>query len=267
MAAAEGEVLDEHVALVIPDPYNHSVTVQIGSLLDLLSLGERQHLGLAHNVVEVPDSDLVIGAEDEAVILVHVPDYTELSPCIFVDVVVVAVQMVRGDVGQNGDVGLEVIHIVQLETAEFQNMDVMVLRGHEHGVALPDVAAQPHVQTRLLEQVVDQRGRSGLAVASRDADLLRRVITPGEFDFRDYMDACIGNFPDNRGAQRNAWAFDHLIGIENELLGVGSALERNVPVPEHCGILVPDLPAVGKKDIEPFDFCEDRSTHAALTAS
>ena len=43
---------------------------------------------------------------------------------------VVAVQMIRCDVHQYGDIGTEVIHIVQLERTELDDVIVMVFFGY-----------------------------------------------------------------------------------------------------------------------------------------
>ena len=91
--------------------------------------------------------------------------------------------MVRGDVGDDRYVSLEVIYIVKLETAELEHIDVMLLSSHLVGVTLADVAAQSDVQTCVLEEVIDQGSSGGLAVASCDAHLLCRVISSRELDF------------------------------------------------------------------------------------
>ena len=62
--------------------------------------------------------------------------------------------MVRGNVHQDGDIGAELIHIVQLEGAEFDNIIVVLLHGHLQGKAVADVACQPYIQSRTLEDVV-----------------------------------------------------------------------------------------------------------------
>ena len=64
--------------------------------------------------------------------------------------VVVAVQVVRGDVRDDGDVRLEVVHVVQLEAADLQHVVVEVLGRDLVGVGLADVAAEAHVQAGVL---------------------------------------------------------------------------------------------------------------------
>ena len=64
--------------------------------------------------------------------------------------------MIRSDVGDDGNVRLEIVYVVQLETAEFQDIDVVLLGCHLVGVALADVAAKSDVKTGLLEQMIYQ---------------------------------------------------------------------------------------------------------------
>ncbi len=64
--------------------------------------------------------------------------------------------MVRGYVRDYGYVRLEIIHIVELETAKFQDIYVVLLCRDLICVALSDVPAKAHVQSCLLQQVVYQ---------------------------------------------------------------------------------------------------------------
>ena len=91
--------------------------------------------------------------------------------------------MVRSYVRDDGDVRPELIAVVQLETADFQYVVVEMLGGNLIGVALAYVSAETYVESGLLEQVVDQRGCRGLAVASGYAYFLRGVVSACEFYF------------------------------------------------------------------------------------
>ena len=86
--------------------------------------------------------------------------------------VVVAVEVVGGDVEQDGDVGTEVVHVVKLERAEFDDVVFVWVFCHLKGKRVADVTRQTSVVTCLLEDVVDERRGGGLAVAARDTDHL-----------------------------------------------------------------------------------------------
>ena len=64
--------------------------------------------------------------------------------------------MVWGDVGDDGDVCLEIIYVVKLETAEFEYIDVVLLGSYLVCVAFADVSAKTYIQTSLLKKVIDE---------------------------------------------------------------------------------------------------------------
>jgi len=65
--------------------------------------------------LQLPFDDRVIVPEDEGVVLRLVPGDTEFRIYIVLHAVVVTVQMIRCDIHQDGDVGTEIVHVVQLE--------------------------------------------------------------------------------------------------------------------------------------------------------
>ena len=160
---------------------DHYVVVEEGTFFNLFGLGDRQLLGLDHDLLKGADGNLVIRAEDEAVVCLHILGDAELGVDVVLHIVAVAVQMVGGDVQQYGDVGFEVVHSVELEAADLEDIDVVVLGSDLQGVTLADVSAQSGVHPGFLEQVVDKGRGSGLAVAAGDAYFLRIVVPSGEF--------------------------------------------------------------------------------------
>ena len=64
--------------------------------------------------------------------------------------------MVGRDIQQNGDVGTEIIHIVELETAEFDNVIIMRLLCYLQGEGVADVTCQSGIITSLLKDMVDE---------------------------------------------------------------------------------------------------------------
>ena len=102
------------------------------------------------------DCDLIIRTEDETVVAGHITCDTEFSLYIVFHVVTVSVKVIWGDVGDNGDICLEIINIVKLEAAQLENIDVELLGSHLICVALADVSAKTYVHSSLLEKVIDQ---------------------------------------------------------------------------------------------------------------
>ena len=80
--------------------------------------------------------------------------------------------MVGGDVQQNGDVCVEVVHVVELERAKLYDVVLVWVFGHLQRKASPYVSCQSGIVASLLEDVVYQRRGSSLSVTSRDANHL-----------------------------------------------------------------------------------------------
>ena len=73
----------------------------------------------------------------------------EFGVHIFLHTVVVTVQVVWCDVHQYGNVGTEVIHIVQLEGTQLNDVVIMLLRGYLQGQAVADVAFYGYFRRRI----------------------------------------------------------------------------------------------------------------------
>ena len=138
--------------------------------------------------------DGVVVPVDESIFRSLVLRDAEFGIHILLHAVIVSVQMVRGNVHQDGDIGAELIHIVQLEGAEFDNIIVVLLHGHLQGKAVADVACQPYIQSRTLEDVVNERGGGSLAVRTGDANHFGVCITSGELYLGDDGDAFFFQF-------------------------------------------------------------------------
>lgn len=100
--------------------------------------------------------DRVIVPEDESIVRCLVLGDAEFSVDVILHTMVVAIKMVRSDVHQYGDVRTEVIHIIQLERAKFDNIVIVVIFGYLQSKAFADVACQTYVQTCAFENMVDQ---------------------------------------------------------------------------------------------------------------
>ncbi len=75
-------------------------------------------------------------------------------------------------------------------------------------------------------------------VASCDAYLLCGVVSSGELYFRYDMDSGLRDFFDHRSGRRYTGAFDDLIRVEDEGLGMHSAFVRDIPFVEHIRIFL-----------------------------
>ena len=94
--------------------------------------------------------------------------------------------MVGSDVEHHGDVGLEVVHVFELERAQLDDIDVVVLARNLQGEATAYVAGESDIYTGLTQYVVCQQCCSGLSVRACDTYHLGVGVASGELDFRYY---------------------------------------------------------------------------------
>ena len=169
--------------------------------------------------------------------------------------------MVRSDVHQYGDVRTEVIHIIQLERAKFDNIVIVVIFGYLQSKAFADVACQTYVQTCAFENMVDQGSRTC------NTDHFGISIASGKLNLGDHRCALSFQFQDDWGIIRDTGAFNHLISIQNEFFGMVSFFPGNLMAVEKFLILVLDSGHVRNKRLKSFDFSEYGCTCAAFASS
>ena len=72
--------------------------------------------------------------------------------------------MVGRNIQKNSNICAEIVHIVQLERAKFDDIPFVFSLGHLQRKALTNVASQAYIVARLLQDVVDERRGSGLSI-------------------------------------------------------------------------------------------------------
>ena len=60
------------------------------------------------------------------------------------------------NIHQHGNVGAELIHVIQLERTELNHVVIMLIRGHLQSKTLANVACQSYIQTCTLENVINE---------------------------------------------------------------------------------------------------------------
>ena len=242
--AAQREFAKEYLRLPVFIPYDNLPVSDERSLLHFLLLRERQHLGLQDYVLEVTDGDSVVRVEDEAVVGTQVPHEAELGLDIVLHLVAVTVEVVGRDVGDYRYVRAEVIAVVQLETADFEYI-VVVLAGRDLiCVALAYVPSETYVEPGFLQQVINERGRGGLSVRAGHADLPGAVVARRKLYLRDYMDSGPDDAAYDFRTAGDAGTLYDLVGIEYPVHAVPALLEGYLPLAQGLGIFVLERPAV-----------------------
>jgi len=162
--------------------YQPVLGVEIGLGAFLAVLGEGVERGFGGHLAQLGLDHRVVLPEDEGVGGRQVVEDAELGVDIVLHLVVVTVEVVGGDVHDHRHVGLEIVHVLELERAELDDVYVVVLAGHLQRQALADVAGQPYVVARVLEDVVGQQRSGGLAVAACDAHHLGVGVASGQLN-------------------------------------------------------------------------------------
>ena len=183
-------------------------------LLETLA-GERNQLHAERfTFLNLFGDDGVFVPVDEEVLLVLILQDAHLGIDVVLHLVVVAIQMVGCNVHDDRDVGLEVIHVVQLETGQFDDVVVKVLRGHLVGQRLTHISCQTYIETSLLQDMVSHHGGGGLAIRACDANHLGIGVATSELNLGDNGCTFLEEFHHQRSRERNARALDNLVGIQ-----------------------------------------------------
>ena len=196
--------------------------------------------------------DGVVVPVDEAVLRGLVLYDAHLGIHIVLHAVVVAIQVVGGDVQQDGDVGLKLVHVVQLERAQLDDVVLMRVLGHLQCQTAPYVASQSGIVASRLEDVVNQRRGGGFAVAARDANHLRVGVTPGKLYFADDADALCHGLLHHWSLFRDARTLDDFVSVQNEFGGVMLLFPPNVVLIQRLLVFVFDFTHVRNKYVETF---------------
>lgn len=108
----------------------------------------------------------VIIPVDESVLRSLVLGNPHLCVGIILELKIVAVEMVGGNVQQHSDVGPEVVHIVELERTQFDNVVLMRVLSHLQGQTLSYVSGETGIVAGTLEDVVYETCRCRLTITS-----------------------------------------------------------------------------------------------------
>ena len=139
--------------------------------------------------------------------------------------------------------------------------------GYLSGEALPDVTRKPHIQSRRLQDMIDETGRCCLPVASCDADHLCTGVTTCKFNLRDHMNPGITYFLYQGGSIRYSRTLYNLTGPEYTFFGMAVFFKFNSIGLQCLTMFVLKRATIGKKHIKPLFCSKYGRSNAAFTAS
>ena len=207
----------------------------------------------------------IVVPEYESIFSRLVPDNAEFGIHIVLHLVVITIQMVRRYIQQDGDVRLEVVHVIELETTQFDNVDGVRIFSHLEGQAVPDVPGKPSIHSRLPEDVVSQHGRRRLAIAPGDTDHLGIRVPSGKFYFGDDRRTFLLQFLYDRSLVGNPRTLDDFVGIQDVGFGMPALFPTDTVGIQHILILGFDGREIGNEHIESFRLCQHGGTCATFT--
>lgn len=214
---------------------------------------------LYHRVVFVINKIVLVG-------LVHRDP--ELTGDIIPELVLISIEVILGDVGEDSYVGSERDYIVQLEAADLHYIPFLRVFRDLPGERIPDIARQRAVESAMSTDMVGHGGSRAFAVAAGDTDdPAIAFVTVGELDLADDRDI-VGTdlFYDGRFF-RDAGAFHDFIGIQDKGFGVVVFFERDVAFLQHPPVVVFQRAAVGDKYVIAALLRQDRRTYTAFAAA
>ena len=83
-------------------------------------------------------------------------DYAHLGVNVVLHIEIVPIEMVGGDIHEHGYVSAEGEHIVELETAELDDIDILGVFKYLQSQTASYVACKTHVEMCILQDVVDE---------------------------------------------------------------------------------------------------------------
>ena len=256
-----------------------------------LVFADRQRVGLRETVgiecgteverLQTPVDDGIFRPIDESIVRRLVARDAELGIDVVLELKIVAVQVVRRYIEQDGDVRLEIVHVVELERTQFDDVVVMLLAGDLQGERVADIAGEADVEACVAEDIVDKGGGRGLAVRTGDADHLGVGVAGRELNFGDDMKTeplsgsplrgegalIFSQLLEDGGIEWDAGGFDVLVGIFDALESVSAVFPWDGVLVEKGAIRFGDSAAVRDKDIEAFLFGKDGGAGAGFASS
>ena len=233
----------------------------------LLQLRERILYSLDVVLLQLALDYWVVVPVDERVLVGLVLYDAHLRVHIVLHAVVVAVEMVGRDVQQDGNVGVEVVHVVELERAKLYDVVFVRILSHLQRKRASDVARQAHVVACRLEDMIDERRRCRLAVRAGDADHLRVGVATRKLYLADNVYTLLHRSLHHRSLLRYTRTLDDFVGRENLLLGMLTLLPLDGVVVEQLLVFVLDGRHVANEHVETFLLCQHCGTGSTLAGS
>ena len=160
--------------------------------------------------------------------------------------------MIGRNIQKNGDIRTEIIHIIQLEGTEFNDVVFVRVFSYLQRQRVADVTSKSGIIACFLEDMIDKTGGSCLTIRTCDTNHFRIGVATGKFYFADDVNTFLLDFHNHRSSIRNTGTFDNLVGIQDFLFCVMAFFPLNLVVVQHLLVFLVDNRHVAYKHIETF---------------
>ena len=192
---------------------------------------------------------------------------THLRIGVVLELVFVTIEMIGSDIEEYSDIGMEVIHVIQLETTQLYDVVIMRIFGHLKGQTPTDIACQSDIISRRFEDMKDERSGRGFAITARDTHHFGPRIASRKLYFADDMRALSHEFAHHRRLFRNTGTLDYFVGIEDFGFRVLPFFPRNAVVVEEFFIFILNLRHVRNEHLETFFASQNGCSGTAFTGT
>src|SRR5580692_4159764 len=149
----------------------------------------------------------------------------------------VAVEMIRRDVKNDGDLGMELLGGFELETGHFKNRPgIRRAFIDERNDGDANIAADQRVESSLLENLANQGRRSRLAVGAGDGKRLAPKETRGQFELADDGAAEVARLHQLGRVERNAGTDDDQVLAAEGEQAVAAGLDHDAFVEQRGNV-------------------------------
>ena len=253
VVAAQAELGDRQQRLLVP-PQLAGAVRELGARAG----AEADAAGAAAEVLDAEaerrDRDRLVGLAGEDL---------ELGRAVGVEGAV-AVQVVLGEVEQDGGLGREGQRVLELERGRLgDDRRPGRERARQRGQRRADVAGHLHGQARLAVQVADQLDGRGLAVGAGDGDeLVLAEQPPPGLVLAEHGDPALAGGRDHRRLLRHAGALDQAAGALELLQAVGGRVDGDAGGAQALGRLLRHRARVDAGHLTPALAQRQRRGHA-----
>lgn len=182
--------------------------------------------------------------------------------------VLIAVEVVFGDIGKDRHIGPEGDDVIQLEAADLSHVPFLRIFCDLPGEGIADIPDEGTIQAAMATDMICHGGSRGLTVAAGDADdPAVAFIAISQFDLTDDGDAFLPYLLYQFVLFRNAGAFHDFVGSQDAGGRVMALFEFDAVGTEGMTVFILQRATIGHEDVIAAFGRQYGCTYAALTTT